>query len=46
LRFTLGPEIGAVLRRMHVEDSASDSRIGGFWLGGSVGLVFDPLGRF
>jgi hypothetical protein len=46
LRFTLGPEIGAVLRRMHVEDSASNSRIGGFWLGGSVGLVFDPLGRF
>jgi hypothetical protein len=46
LRFTLGPEVGAVLRRMHVEDSASDSRIGGFWLGGSVGLVLDPLGRF
>jgi hypothetical protein len=46
LRFTIGPEIGAVLRRMHVEDSASNSRIGGFWLGGSVGLVFDPEGRF
>jgi hypothetical protein len=45
-RLSIGPEFGSVLRRMHVEEGTEQSQLGGFWLGGSVGLVLDPLGRF
>ncbi len=41
LRF--GPEIGASLRRIPVVDPAGDAqRLGGFWLGASIGWEFDP----
>lgn len=46
VRLTIGPEFGAVLRRLQVMEATEESRLGGFWLGGSAGFVFDSLGRF
>ena len=41
LRF--GPEVGATLRRIPVVDrSGANERLGGFWLGASLGWEFDP----
>ena len=46
LRLTAGPEVGAVLRRMPVRDTANAShRLGGLWLGLSVGFTLDAGGR-
>jgi hypothetical protein len=42
-RLSIGPEIGAVLRRIPLEDAAGAShRLGGLWLGATVALVLDP----
>ncbi len=46
-RLSLGPEIGAVLRRVSLVDEAGDAqRIGGLWIGVSVGVALDPSGHF
>ena len=45
-RLSVGPELGAVLRRVSLVDNAGESqRLGGLWLGLSVGIALDPLGR-
>lgn len=45
-RLSLGPELGAVLRRVQVDDSDGErQRLGGLWLGVSVGLTLDAFGR-
>lgn len=45
-KLTVGPELGAVLRRMPVRDDANTShRLGGSWLGLSVGFTLDTRGR-
>jgi hypothetical protein len=46
LRLSVGPEIGAVLRRMPVIDDAGEPhRLGGGWLGLTAGFTLDALGR-
>lgn len=45
-RLSAGPELGAVLRRMPVRDDAGERhRLGGLWLGVTVGLTLDPWAR-
>jgi hypothetical protein len=38
MRLSIGPEIGAVLRRVPV----GDEKLGGLWLGVGIGLALDP----
>lgn len=45
-RLSAGPELGAVLRRMPVHDAAGERhRLGGAWLGVTLGVTLDPWGR-
>jgi len=45
-RLGVGPELGAVLRRMPVHDERGERhRLGGLWLGVSMGVTLDPWGR-
>jgi hypothetical protein len=46
-RLAIGPELGAVLRRMPVVDESGDRhRLGGVWLGLSLAVALDPKARF
>ena len=45
-RLSVGPELGAILRRVPVRDGAGDShRLGGLWLGIAAGVALDPGAR-
>jgi hypothetical protein len=45
-RLSLGPEIGATLRRVALVDEAGERhRLGGLWLGVTLGVALDPGGR-
>jgi hypothetical protein len=43
LRLSIEPSIGLLLRAIPIESQAGvRDRLGGLWLGGSLGLIFDP----
>jgi len=43
LSLSIGPEVGAVLRRIPVVDAqGARHRLGGLWLGAQLGVVLDP----
>jgi hypothetical protein len=45
LRFSFGPSVGVVLRRMPVEFVGGEQRgLGGLWVGGEIGVVITPGG--
>ena len=46
LGLRVGPNAGALLRRIPVRDREGErERLGGLWLGGSLGLIFDSVAR-
>jgi hypothetical protein len=45
-RLIAGPELGAVLRAIPARDEAGEQqRLGGLWIGASVGLALDPAAK-
>jgi hypothetical protein len=44
-RLSFGPELGALLRPIPARDAGEDRRLGGLWLGLTLGVSLDPRGR-